>query len=83
MKKPLQFPVTTVLILCSVVTFKMHHLIQDTDQSFIRLCTGCQSKNFVSWIKLKNGYLSPQLLHPPGPQPAFVLPQAPQSPHLG
>ena len=29
MKKPLQFPVTAVFILCPVVTFEMHHLKQD------------------------------------------------------
>ena len=28
MKKPLQFPVTAVFILCPVVTFEMHHLKQ-------------------------------------------------------
>ena len=33
MKKPLQFPVTAVFILCPVVTFKMHHLKHVTNDN--------------------------------------------------
>ena len=57
MKKPLQFPVTTVLILCSVVTFKMHHLNQGTEQSFNLAMYRVSGKDFCFMDQVQ-GWLS-------------------------
>ena len=53
MKKPLQFPVTAVFILCPVVTFEMHHLKQG------KMANGNIARCFHSCDELRSeGYLS-------------------------
>ena len=70
MKKPLQFPVTAVFILCPVVTFEMHHLKQGKMANGNK--ANCEVVIHVMNRDLKDSYLLPPLLHPPGPQLAFV-----------